>query len=304
VATGDAGDAADDDVVIPQSFVDMPRWWTEGKQWLADLPRLIRSQCATWDVCIDGQVVHGSNAIVVPVVRGTESFALRMTPPDPQVVEEIRALQFWDGRGTVELVEADPAHGAMLLELLAAHDSLADRPVAEAMVELGRMMRRLAVPAPADVMSTAGLARKRSAELETEWRKLNEPFDMAVLTEALRLSGELSATAFDFAVNGDLHSEQVLRGVRERWLTVDPVLLRGDIEYDLARILWTRIDEMPSSAAIVGHFDTVIREADVDRGRARDWVVFRAVDYWLWGLNAGLTEDPQRCERLVRAFLA
>jgi streptomycin 6-kinase len=172
------------------------------------------------------------------------------------------------------------------------------------MAELGRMMRRLAVPAPADVMSTAGLARKRSAELETEWRKLNEPFDMAVLTEALRLSGELSATAFDFAVNGDLHSEQVLRGVRERWLTVDPVLLRGDIEYDLARILWTRIDEMPSSAAIVGHFDTVIREADVDRGRARDWVVFRAVDYWLWGLNAGLTEDPQRCERLVRAFLA
>jgi len=89
-------------------------------------------------------------------------------------------------------------------------------------------------------MSTAGLARKRAAELEADWRKLDEPFDMAVLAEALRLSGE----------------------------------------------------------------DTVVREADVDRGRARDWVVFRAIDYWLWGLHAGLTEDPQRCERLVTACLA
>jgi streptomycin 6-kinase len=304
VVTGDAADAGENDVVIPQSFVGMPRWWTEGKQWLADLPRLIRSQCAAWDVCIDGQVMHGSNAVVVPVIRGIERFALRLTPPDPQVVEEIRALQFWDGRGTVELVDADPAHGAMLLELLAAHDSLADRPVGEAMAELGRMMRRLAVPAPADATSTAALARKRSAELETEWRKLNEPFEMAILIEALRLSGELSVTASDSAVNGDLHSDQVLRGVREPWLTVDPVLLRGDIEYDLARILWTRIDQMPTSAAIIGHFDTAVREAEVERGHARDWVVFRAIDYWLWGLNAGLTEDPPRCERLVRAFLA
>jgi len=31
-------------------------------------------------------------------------------------------------------------------------------------------------------------------------------------------------------------------------------------------------------------------------------VVFRAVDYWLWGLDAGLTEDPLRCRRLVEAF--
>jgi hypothetical protein len=36
--------------------------------------------------------------------------------------------------------------------------------------------------------------------------------------------------------------------------------------------------------------------------RARDWVVWRTVDYWLWGLSAGLTEDPVRCARLVDAL--
>jgi streptomycin 6-kinase len=69
-------------------------------------------------------------------------------------------------------------------------------------------------------------------------------------------------------------------------------------------ILWTRVDDMASSATIIGHFDTVVQEAGVDRDRARDWVLFRALDYWLWGLNAGLTVDPPRCGRLVAAFLA
>ncbi len=303
--TADAGDeAADLDIVIPQSFLDMSRWWTGGEKWLADLPGLIRAQCARWDVSISGQLMHGSNAVVVPVVRGTDAFALRLTRPDTEFTKEIRALEFWNGRGTVELYAAEPARRAMLLELLDAHDSLSDRPVAEAMAELGRMMCRLAVQAPGDVVSTATLARLRSAELEREWHKLHEPFARAILAEALRVSVSLSVTENDLAVNGDLHSEQVLRGARESWLTVDPVLLHGDIEYDLARILWTRVDEMASSTAIVGHFDTVAQEADVDRDRARDWVVFRAVDYCLWGLNAGLTVDPPRCGRLVAALMA
>jgi hypothetical protein len=34
----------------------------------------------------------------------------------------------------------------------------------------------------------------------------------------------------------------------------------------------------------------------------RDRVVFRAVDYWLWGLHHGLTEDPGRCHRLLASF--
>lgn len=95
----------------------------------------------------------------------------------------------------------------------------------------------------------------------------------------------------------------MLAGARERWLTVDPVLLRGDIEYDLARVLWTRLDEMTDSE-IVRHFDTAVREAGLDRRRARDWAIFRTVDYWLWGLSVGLTEDPLRCARLLEALSA
>jgi streptomycin 6-kinase len=290
------------EIELPQSFLDMPRWWTDGAEWLAGLPVAVRAQCERWNLRVDGDISHGSNAIAVPVVRAGEPLILRMTPPGPDVAEQVRALRWWDGRGMVQLYDADSERGAMLLERLT--NSLSNRPVAEAVAVLGRLMRRLAVPGPPDALSTAAIVRDRATEFERDWRGVGQPFDAAFLHEALRVAPSLSKTDSDRAVNGDLHSQQVLRGSREPWLVVDPVLLRGDIEYDLARVLWTRLDEMAGQAEIVQHFDTAVTEAALDRDRARDWVVFRAVDYWLWGLTAGLTEDPERCRRILTTFLS
>ena len=45
-------------------------------------------------------------------------------------------------------------------------------------------------------------------------------------------------------------------------------------------------------------------EADLEPECARAWALFRTVDYWLWGLDNGLTQDPVRCARLFAALLA
>jgi streptomycin 6-kinase len=201
----------------------------------------------------------------------------------------------------VRLYDADAGRGAMLLERLG--EPLSTRPVGEGVAVMGRLMRRLAVPAPADAHSTAEIAANRSAEIEDQWQALGRPFDHRFIAAALEVAPALARSTAESAVNGDLHADQVLRGTREEWLAVDPVLYRGDIEHDLARILWTRVDEMADAAEIIGHFDTVVTEAVVDREYARDWAVFRTVDYWLWGLNVGLTEDPLRCHRVLTAFL-
>ena len=281
----------------------MPRWWSEGSGWLDALPRLVRTYCSRWQLTVTGDMQHGSNAAVVPVVRAGEPLVLRLTPPGPGVAEQVDALRFWDGRGTVQLIDADTVGGVMLLERLASDASVQDVPVAEAMPILGRMMRRLAIPAPAHVPSTADVVVARMATLRTDWEHWGRPFPELALRQALEAGSRLSRAESQLAVNGDLHSAQVLRGDREWWLTVDPVLMRGDIAFDLGRILWTRVDEMRDAGDIVRHFEVAVSAAGVDRDHGRDWVVFRAIDYWLWGLAAGLTEDPERCRRLVLAFV-
>jgi streptomycin 6-kinase len=289
--------------LVPQSFRDMPRWWREGTGWLEALPQLVRAYCDRWQLTVTGELAHGSNAAVFPVARAGDSLVLRLTPPGDEVAAQVEALRFWAGRGTVRLIDADIEGGVMLLERLAMDASLRDRPVAEAMAVLGRMMRRLAIPAPEHVRSTADVVATRMAALWGEWERCGRPFPESTLAQARDAGERLSRTESRLAVNGDLHSGQVLRGERETWLTVDPVLMRGDIAYDLARIIWTRIDDMDDRGDILRHFRSAVDAAGIDRDHGRDWVVFRAVDYWLWGLTAGLTEDPERCRRLLAPFI-
>ncbi len=114
--------------MIPSTFLVMPRWWHEGQNWLTQLPELVESQCRSWRLEIAGEPWHGSNALVVPVRRGTEALALRLTPPGDNVASEVAALRFWNGRGTVRSLDADVAAGATLLERLDGARSLNNIP--------------------------------------------------------------------------------------------------------------------------------------------------------------------------------
>lgn len=290
-------------IVVPRTFLEMPRWWHEGQSWLSDLPDLVQRFCGEWNLEVDGTPMHGSNALVVPVRRDQDSFALRLTMPDDRTKDEIRALQFWDGRGTVKLFAADPAAGVSLLERLIGETTLAKVPLSEAVPVIARLMRKLAVSPPPDAPTTTAIVRTRISTMEKDWERLNQPFDRFILDAAIAAGRSLGESTVNLAVNGDLHFDQVLRSARDQWLVVDPVLMRGDIEYDLARILWSRLDEMVDDRAIDHWFGIVVREAELEIERATTWVIYRTVDYWLWGLGYGLTEDPVRCARLTRRFL-
>lgn len=56
---------------------------------------------------------------------------------------------------------------------------------------------------------------------------------------------------------------------------------------------------MPDPSALRAFFDRVVEAGVLDGELARGWTLFRAIDYWLWGLDNGLTEDPVRCARII-----
>jgi len=152
-------------IVLPQTYLDQPRWWHDGAVWLADLPAAVERQCRRWDLAVDGQIRHGSNAIALPVQRGGERLILRMSPPGPSTVAEVRALRFWDGRGTARLIDVDAGPAAMLLERVCPGTPASSLPIEKSIEVLGQMMRRLAVPAPRDAPSTAEVATQRRQTL-------------------------------------------------------------------------------------------------------------------------------------------
>ena len=292
-------------ITVPGTFRVMPRWWHDhqGREWLDALPVLVASQCRQWDLQVDGDPLHGSNALVVPVRRRNTALALRLSPPGDDVTQQAAALRLWAGRGTVRLFDADVGAGALLLERLSSSRTLQSEPLAVAIPIIAGLVTELAVPTPLDVPSTDTIAADHVQTFERDWRALGGPTARTQLDAAVRLAEELtSVVPSNLAVDGDLHCKQVLAAERAPWLIVDPVLLRGDPEYDFARVLWERLDELPKESDIVDAFDVFVRAARVPPDRARRWIVVRSMSYLLWGIPRGLTWDPPKCRRLLNLF--
>jgi streptomycin 6-kinase len=85
-------------------------------------------------------------------------------------------------------------------------------------------------------------------------------------------------------------------------VAVDPSAAVGAPERSVAELLWTRADELPGPPAITGLLDTLVANGGLERGKAVAWAFVRCIDYWLWGLENGLTSDPARCQRVAGAL--
>lgn len=295
-------------VQVPQTFQAFGRWQREGEagaRWLAALPDVVADLCSRWELRIDGEPKHGYNGLAVPVLRGGEPLVLKVNWPDELVEEQAQALRLWDGQGTVLLVESDSTAGALLLERLDDRRTLSGLPLERAMPIIGMLLRRLAIPAPTGhgYRTTAELASELRDSLRHRWEAAGRPFTTRQMDSAIGLAETLATTAPEVMVDSDLSYENVLAGGREPWLVIDPLVLVGDIEYQCGQLLWTRCDEMADAARLRWYLDTLVSAAALDPDQARAWAIVRAVDYCLWGLDAGFTEDPVRCRRIVAALL-
>jgi streptomycin 6-kinase len=275
----------------------------EGRAWIGALPALLHRLCRQWRLQVeDGVAARGYHGVVVPVHRGDERCVLKLTWPAERTVDEARALAAWRGQGAVLMLEADPAVGALLLERLDATRTLDSLDLRAAAQVAGRLLRRLAIPAPEGVHPLRAVAGDIAASIPGRQARLGRPVPEDWLAIAGRLAHELGASAGDRLVHADLHYRNVLAGHREPWLAIDPKPVAGDPEHALPELLWTRVDELEDATAIRRLLAVLAGSGELDGEKARGWAIVRCVDYWLWGLENGLTEDPKRCRRILAAL--
>jgi streptomycin 6-kinase len=193
----------------------------------------------------------------------------------------------------------------LLLEHLDASRSLTALPVTEAAAIAGALIRTLAIEAPA---ATFPVLQDTADELTTtiseHQRSLRDPVPADWVTLATKLAAALAQDPRRLLVHTDLHYGNVLatRRPEQPWAAIDPVAAAGAPERSVAELLWTRADELPDSQAITGLLDIIVENGRLDRTKAVAWGFVRSIDYWLWGLQNGLTIDPVRCERVAAAL--
>lgn len=290
-------------IEIPKPFEDgvIKERGAAGRKWLDDLPTKIDRYCKSWELTIEpsGKVRHGYLGIVVPVRRGNEACVLKLTWVDEETKDEASALRAWNGNGAVKLLEADDDKGVMLLEALNAERTLGDIPIEEAVDISAKLLRRLAVPAPSGMLELRPYIERLSHIMNERWYRFGGPFDKRILDQTQKIIRQCAPSAANLVVNQDLHYDNVLAGTREPWLVIDPKVVVGDPEFGAAPLLWRRPEQAEDANGLTKRLDQIVQTAGFDRNRALRWTLVRTVEYWLWALDLGLTEDPKRCELIV-----
>jgi streptomycin 6-kinase len=259
-----------------------------------------------WELTFTGEPFrHGYNAVVLMVAQDRRPLALKLRWPPGQARGEAEALAAWRARGVVDLVAGDVPRGALLLERLDASRSLASIPPAEAAAIAGTVIRTLAIETSSQSFpSLQAAARWLAATFRARQDLLRDPVPQQWITLASGLAAELARDPVRCLVHTDLHYENILASGRpgQQWLAIDPAAAVGTPERSVAELLWTRVDELPGPRAITGLLDILIENGQLDRAKATAWGFARSIDYWLWGLEHGLTVDPLRCQRVASAL--
>lgn len=288
-------------VTVPERFAadTVTREGTAGQAWLDQLPKLIGTLCRQWRLEIDGSAMHGYLGLVIPVRRDENACVLKVTWIEGSTMTEPLALATWNGHGAVRMLEAAPQHGAMLLERLDFKRSLNDVAIKEAVPIAGRLLRRLAVPAPVGIMTTREWTNEALQNMPRRWEQHSNGMPRQLLNRTCELANQLLKTTSNLLVNYDLHYLDTLASEREPWLIVDPKVVVGEPEFGVAQLLWTRLEDMEAEGGFERYFRALVEAGDLDLDLASAWTQVRCVDYWLWGLSVGLTYDPARCEAIV-----
>lgn len=290
-------------ITVPQAFATatVTREGDAGRKWVDALPGLVENLCQQWNLTVDGSVMHGYLALIIPVRTTDEPCVLKVSWIDTSTADEAIALSAWNGQGAVRLLAAQPEPGALLLERLDHRHSLNDVEIVEAVEVAGRLLRRLSIPATSSLRlrSLEAVAQDLCRTLPQHWERYGRPMPHGWLEQACDLAVQLGSSTGNLLVNYDLHYADVLTGKREPWLVVDPKVVIGDPEFGIAQLLWCRLEDIEAQGGLDRHFSMLIEAATLDPDRARSWTLVRCVDYWLWAVSVGLTHDPVRCEAIV-----
>lgn len=272
--------------------------------WVDSLPRTVRDLLDEWELSLDGDPMHGTTAMVVPV-RGSEGAAvLKVAWPHEQGQHEILALQTWHGRGAARLLRADPRRNAMVIERLCSHD-LGAEPVLDACEAVALLYACLHVPAPPQLVPLTRYVGQWTDALERLPR--DAPLPRRIVEQAVHLGRSLVADAASVGrlIHTDLHFENVLRADREPWLAIDPQPVSGDPHYEVAPLLWNRWDEVVATgdarSAVRRRFHTVVDAAGLGEERARDWVVVRGAHHAMWAIEKGDRDRVTSAVAIVKA---
>jgi streptomycin 6-kinase len=194
---------------------------------------------------------------------------LKVNLREPETEHEADALERWDGRGAVRLLDHDRERWALLIERCEPGTQLWDLPDEEATEHSASVLEQLWIPADRPFRRLADEAARWAEQL---------PVDNAIASRAVSFLRDAGPTQKESVLlHQDLHGGNVLLSERG-WIAIDAKPLVGEREFDVASLIRDR--RPTTKQALERRLAYLVERLELDPERTRGWAIAHAL---AWG---------------------
>ncbi|ARN85029.1 aminoglycoside phosphotransferase family protein [Candidatus Nucleicultrix amoebiphila] len=277
-----------------------------GKQWLANLPKVILILKEYWQLeNIMPVTTMNYNYVVKATHQHHGAVVIKISCDQKTLEEELRALKHFDGDGSIILIDDNPEYQALLLQQAVPGNSLKDLYLKHPEKAMERYV---------DVMKK--LHKKAAPQDLTHFLHINDWFKVLDCSSSNQLptlllkkakylkDQQIKTMKENLVLHGDLHHDNILLNGHE-WLAIDPKGIIGEPEFELAAFDLIRDSEMSDPRTIKPLLFKRITQlstlAALDESRVRDWVFLRIMLSAAWFVED--KGDPQKMLHLAETFI-
>jgi streptomycin 6-kinase len=259
-------------------------------EWIEELPSLIRSLEAEWEITVGRSFRESTEAFVAEATQsdGTRAVLKLIVPRDGDAAaHEATALRLAAGDGCPQLLRADVARGALLLERLGRGLFELQLPVRRRHEILVAAAARIWRPAPDCGLPTGAVKAQWLTDFITAmWDELDRPCSERTVEHALACAkrrGDAHRDETARLVHGDVHQWNALEA-GGGFKLVDPDGLLAEPEYDLGIIM----REDPLEGDLHERARRLAAVSGLDAEAIWEWGVVERVSTGLLGTRVGL----------------
>lgn len=258
----------------------------QGKHWITNLPSIVNDLAADWQlnhiVPVDNMtfdyVAKASTNVNQPVV-------LKISCDEKSIANEIQALQYFDGSGSIQLIAHNEKYHALLLQQAVPGTTLKSLYPSQIEYVMDRYidtMRKL---------QGKRLSSNHNYRHISDWLMAIDNLKgyscpSHLIKKAITLKNELlSFMTSEIFLHGDLHHDNILKD-GDHWLAIDPKGIVGEPEFEIAAFDFMYIDELANMDDVKNIFEARVKlltqKANLNPQRIRDWVFVRLILMAAW----------------------
>lgn len=265
-----------------------------GKKWLENLPQIITYHEEKWNIKVFSPFQLTYNYVAPAQDAYGKHLVLKISFPDNhEFITELEALKFYNGIGSIRIIQEDRENNAILLEKAESGKRLREINNEQEQVSFASdVLKKLHKPIPADYSfkfpKLADWAKAFDKYTET-YSNQSGPIPQWMFAKAEQIFKQyIQDNKEQVLLHGDLHSDNILSSERG-WLAIDPKGVIGEREFELGTYLRNPLYDFPKGSDYkkleMNRILQFSEELGFDKGRILNWAFANAVISLIWFLE-------------------